>query len=51
MNSPHVADTEKERLMKIHQQLDPFELKMNVERKLKEIFKLVKVTSNVRHPI
>lgn len=51
MNSPHVADTEKAKLLAIHQQLDPFQLKMKIEQKLKKIFKLVTVTSNVRHPV
>jgi tRNA(Ile)-lysidine synthetase-like protein len=31
--------------------LDPFILKMEIDRKLKRIFQLVKVTSNVRQRI
>lgn len=51
MDSQHIADNRKQQLLATHQQIDPFELKMRIEAKLKEIFKLVKVTSNVRQRI
>jgi hypothetical protein len=39
----------KDKLMKIHKDINPFKLKESIEIKLVEIFKYVTVTSNVRH--
>ncbi len=41
----------KDRLSAVHQSLDPFILKRTIERKLRVIFRHVKVTSNVRQRI
>ena len=41
----------KERLKTVHQSLNPFILKKIIEKKLRVIFKNVKVTSNVRQRI
>jgi hypothetical protein len=41
----------KTKLQQIHQQLNPFELKRQIEKKLQQIFKYVKVTANVRKRI
>ena len=49
--SKHVSDEEKERLETVHQTLNPFILKKNIEKKLRVIFRKVKVTSNVRQRI
>ena len=51
MASEHVSDEEKERLETVHTALNPFILKKNIEKKLRLIFKKVKVTSNVRQRI
>jgi hypothetical protein len=51
MTSEHVSEEEKERLHSVHKTLNPFILKKNIEKKLKVIFKKVKVTSNVRQRI
>jgi hypothetical protein len=51
MASAHVSDEQKERLQTVHKALNPFILKKNVEKKLRVIFKKVKVTSNVRQRI
>ena len=51
MSSDHVSDEEKERLQPVHTALNPFILKKNIEKKLRVIFKKVKVTSNVRQRI
>ena len=51
MASDHVSDVEKERLQTVHTALNPFILKRNIEKKLRVIFKKVKVTSNVRQRI
>ena len=51
MASAQVADEIKERLKTVHQSLNPFILKQNIERKLRVIFQYVKVTSNVRQRI
>ena len=51
MTSEHVSDEEKERLQTVHTALNPFILKRNIEKKLRVIFKKVKVTSNVRQRI
>jgi hypothetical protein len=51
MASAQVPDKAKERLNTVHQSLNPFILKQNIERKLRVIFQYVKVTSNVRQRI
>ena len=51
MASEYVSDEEKERLQTVHKALNPFILKKNIEKKLRVIFKKVKVTSNVRQRI
>lgn len=51
LNSIHIAPEKKEQLQACHQNLNPFILKNEIEEKLKEIFKLVKVTTNVRQRI
>jgi hypothetical protein len=51
LESNYVADTSKDRLRAIHDTLNPFTLKQEIERKLTEIFKLIKVTTNVRQRI
>jgi hypothetical protein len=51
LDSPHISDAKKMELQACHQGLDPFILKQGIEQKLKEIFKLVKVTTNVRQRI
>ena len=51
LESPHLADHQKETLKKRHQTLDPFTLKRQIDRQLKTIFKMVSVTSNVRKRI
>jgi len=51
MASAQVADEIKERLKTVHQSLNPFILKQNIERKLRVIFQYVIVTSNVRQRI
>jgi len=48
ITSPHIQQDVKDRLREQHKQLNPFELKRIIEQKLKQIFKLVPVTSNVR---
>lgn len=45
---PSIDEAEKEKLKIIHQNLDPFELKREIERKLKKIFKYVTITNKVR---
>jgi len=50
-NSIHIAPEKKIQLRTCHQNLNPFILKRKIEEKLKEIFKLVKVTNNVRQRI
>jgi hypothetical protein len=49
--SEHVSDKTKEHLQTVHESLNPFILKKNIEKKLRVIFKKVKVTSNVRQRI
>ena len=51
MASEHVSDEEKELLQTVHTALNPIILKKNIEKKLRVIFKKVKVTSNVRQRI
>jgi hypothetical protein len=48
IESPYVSNENKKTLKKLHQTLDPFKLKRQIERQLKHIFRMVKVTSNVR---
>jgi hypothetical protein len=49
--SPYVSKKDKKTLENLHQTLDPFKLKRQIDRQLKDIFKLVTVTSNVRKRI
>ena len=51
MTSDQVTEKKKKQLKTVHQSLNPFILKQNIEKKLRGIFKLVKVTSNVRQRI
>jgi len=51
MASVQVTDETKEHLRTVHQSLNPFILKQNIEKKLRVIFQYVKVTSNVRQRI
>lgn len=51
LESEHIPIHKKEQLQAMHQSLNPFILKKNIEKKLRAIFKLVKVTSNVRQRI
>jgi hypothetical protein len=51
MASEHVSNKEKQHLKTVHESLNPFILKKNIEKKLRVIFKKVKVTSNVRQRI
>ncbi len=51
MASEHVSEQTKEHLKTVHESLNPFILKKNIEKKLRVIFKQVKVTSNVRQRI
>jgi hypothetical protein len=51
MASEHVSEKAKEHLKTVHESLNPFILKKNIEKKLRVIFKKVKVTSNVRQRI
>jgi len=48
MESEHIPQDVKDKLEKQHAMLNPFELKRVIEQKLKQIFKFVTVTSNVR---
>lgn len=50
-NSTFITPEKKIELGACHQNLNPFILKRKIEEKLKEIFKLVKVTNNVRQRI
>ena len=51
IESPYVSTESKKTLENLHQTLDPFKLKRQIERQLKDIFRMVKVTSNVRKRI
>ena len=51
MNSGSVKDTMKRRLEDLHRDLNPFDLKRRIETKLKRIFSMVSVSSNVRQRI
>ena len=48
IESSYISLKKKKTLKIRHQTLDPFKLKQHINRQLKEIFKLVTVTSNVR---
>ena len=48
MASNHIPQEVKMRLQSQHQTLNPFALKRAIERKLKQVFKFVSVTSHVR---
>ena len=48
MLSEYIPENNKITLENLHLTLDPFKLKQHIKRQLKEIFKLVTVTSNVR---
>ncbi len=49
MKSEHLPTSFKLKLAEQHLKLNPFQLKHAIETKLKAIFSLVSVTSNVRH--
>ncbi len=49
--SDKVSEKTKQPLKSVHDSLNPFILKQTIEKKLRVIFKLVKVTSNVRQRI
>ena len=51
MLSKLIPKTTKKKLWKEHQALNPFDLKRSIEKQLKEVFKYVKVSSNVRRRI
>lgn len=51
LESDQIKDETRKRLKTIHQSLNPFILKKIIEKKLRVIFKHVKVTSNVRQRI
>ena len=51
IESPYLSTESKKTLENLHQSLDPFKLKHQIDRQLKAIFKLVSVTSNVRKRI
>lgn len=51
MESPDILPDVKQALTATHASLNPFQLKMTIERKLKTIFKQISVTSFVRHRI
>ena len=51
MASDQITEQAKEHLKMVHQSLNPFILKKTIEKKLRVIFKHVKVTSNVRQRI
>ncbi len=51
MDSDQITKQKKKQLQTCHLKLNPFILKQRIEYKLKEIFKLVKVTDNVRQRI
>jgi hypothetical protein len=48
IDSDHIPKEKKDQLQACHQNLNPFILKRNIENKLKGIFSLVRVTTNVR---
>ena len=51
LESDQVSQETREQLESLHQSLNPFILKQNIEKKLRVIFKQAKVTSNVRQRI
>ena len=51
MLSTQILKNNKKTLEKLHQTLDPFKLKRQINRQLKKIFRMVTVTSNVRKRI
>lgn len=51
LDCPSVPDETKRELIRIRSSLNPFELRSIIDRKLKDIFKHVSVTSNVRQRI
>jgi hypothetical protein len=51
LESPDISSDVKQTLKLTHGSLNPFQLKKTIERKLNAIFKLVTVTSFVRHRI
>jgi len=51
IESPYISEESKCNLRIQNQSLDPFKLKRQIERQLKDIFKTVSVTSNVRKRI
>jgi hypothetical protein len=51
MDCELIEMSQKKKLQDIHEQLNPFILKEAIEAKLKVIFNIVKVTSNVRQRI
>ncbi len=51
IESPDIAKNDKKTLENLHQTLDPFKLKQQIDRQLKAIFTMVTVTSNVRKRI
>ncbi len=51
MTGEAIPDVVKRHLDEQHQTLNPFELKRQIEAKLKRIFLMVSVTSNVRQRI
>lgn len=48
MGSVHISKETKDKLREQHRSLNPFELKRAIDRKLKNIFKLVTITTKVR---
>jgi len=51
IESPHITKENKQSLQIVHQTLDPFKLKQQINRQLKRIFEKVSVTSIVRQHI
>jgi len=51
LNCPKIPDKKKVELEARYNLLNPFELKKSMEVKLKKLFELIKVTSDVRHRI
>lgn len=51
LDSEHITDDAKQQLHDIHETLNPFILKQAIERKLQQIFRGIRVTSDVRQRI
>lgn len=51
LDSAHIEEETKSRLRDVHRGLNPFILKQGIEKKLRRIFREIKVTSNVRQRI